>query len=63
MAVVVRHDRKETKTKLEERGRIVMFDGYADDPAEMCINLCISKRDKLISAEMWNGSIECGMHI
>ena len=33
MAVVVSHDRKTTRTKLEERGRTVMFVGYADDPA------------------------------
>ena len=31
MAVVANHDKKKTRTKIEERGRTVMFVGYADD--------------------------------
>ena len=31
MAVVASHDRKKTRTKIEERGRTAMFVGYADD--------------------------------
>ena len=33
MAVVASHDRKKTRTKIEERGRTVVFVGYADDHA------------------------------
>ena len=31
MAVATSHDRKKTRTKIEERGRTAMFVGYADD--------------------------------
>ena len=31
MAAVASHDRKKTRTKIEERGRTVMFVWYADD--------------------------------
>ena len=34
MAVVASHDRKKTRTKIGERGRTVMFVGYADDHTE-----------------------------
>ena len=33
MSVVASHDRKKTRTKIEERGRTEMFVGYADDHA------------------------------
>ena len=31
MAVVASHDRKKTRITIEERGRTVLFVGYADD--------------------------------
>ena len=31
IAALASHDRKGTRTKIEERGRTVMFAGYADD--------------------------------
>ena len=31
IAVVANHERKSTRTKIEQRGKVAMFEGYAED--------------------------------
>ena len=51
VVVVASHDRKKSRTQIEERGRTVMFVGYTDYDTliiklEMYTDLYISKPDK-----------------
>ena len=55
MAVVASHDRKKTRTKLDERGRTAMFVGYADDHTGDVYRFIHIKLDKSFLVEMSNG--------
>ena len=65
MAVVASHDRKKTRTKIEERQRTVMFVGYDDDPTGDVYRFIHIKTGQLILRRdvrwlniMWNTYIE-----
>ena len=48
MAVVASHDRKKTRTRIEERRRTVLFVGYADDHVGDVHRLILIKMEQSI---------------